>query len=40
MMVDEDAEVLFEPLICLFRLTVGLWVIGGADVLFDIKDLA
>jgi hypothetical protein len=39
-MVDEDAEVLFKPLICSFRLTIGLWVVGGADVLLDIKDLA
>ena len=40
MMVDKDVEVLFKPLICLFRLAVGLWVIGGADVLLDIKDMA
>ena len=39
-MVDEDAEVLFKPLICSFRLAVGLWVIGGADVLLDIKNMA
>ena len=39
-MVNEDTEVLFKPLICSFRLAVGLWVVGGTDVLFDIKDMA
>ena len=34
--VDEDAEVLFKPLIRSFRLAVGLGVVGGAYVLFDI----
>ena len=39
-MVNKDTEVLFKPLICSFRLAVGLWVVGGTDVLFDIKDMA
>ena len=34
--VDEDAEILFEPLVCLFRLAVSLGVVGGAYILFDI----
>ena len=34
--VDEDAEVLFKPLIRSFGLAVGLGVVGGAYVLFDI----
>ena len=36
--VDEDAKVLFKPLIRAFGLAVSLGVIGGAYVLFDIKD--
>ena len=39
-MVNEDAEVLFKPLVCLFGLAIGLWVIGGADVLLDVQELA
>ena len=35
-MVDKDVEVLFKPLICSFRLAIGLGVIGGTYVLFDI----
>ena len=35
-MVDEDAEILFEPLVHSFGLAVSLGVIGGAYVLFDI----
>ena len=38
--VDEDTKVLFEPLICAFGLAVSLGMIGGAYVLFDIKDAA
>ena len=38
--VDEDTKVLFEPLICAFGLAIGLGVIGGAYVLFDIEDAA
>ena len=38
--VDKDAEILFKPLIRAFRLAVGLGVVGGADILFDIKDAA
>ena len=38
--VDENAEILFEPLICAFRLAVSLGVVSGAYVLFDIKDAA
>ena len=38
--VDEDAEVLFEPLICAFGLAVSLGVVGGAYVLLDIEDAA
>ena len=38
--VDEDAEVLFEPLICAFGLAISLGVVGGAYVLFDIEDAA
>ena len=34
--VDEDAEILFEPLVRLFRLAVSLGVVGGAYILFDI----
>ena len=34
--VDEDAEVLFKPLIRAFGLAVGLGVVGGAYVLLDI----
>ena len=36
--VDKDAKVLFEPLICSFGLAVSLGVIGGAYVLFDIEE--
>ena len=35
--VDKDAKVLFEPLICSFGLAVSLGVIGGAYVLFDVE---
>ena len=38
--VDKDAEVLFKPLIYAFRLAISLGVVGGAYVLFDIKDVA
>ena len=38
--VDEDAEILFEPLICPFRLAISLGVIGSAYVLRDIEDTA
>jgi hypothetical protein len=38
--VDEDAEVLFKPLIRAFGLAVSLGVISGAYVLFDIEDAA
>ena len=38
--VDEDAEVLFKPLIRAFRLAVSLGVVGGAYILFDVKDAA
>ena len=38
--VDEDAEVLFKPLVRSFGLAVGLGVIGGTYVLRDIKDAA
>ena len=38
--VDEDAEILFKPLIRSFRLAVSLGVIGRAYVLCDIKDAA
>ena len=34
--VDEDAEVLFKPLVRVFGLTVSLGVVGRAYVLFDI----
>ena len=34
--VDEDAKVLFKPLIRAFGLAVGLGVVGGAYVLFNI----
>ena len=37
-MVDEDAKVLFEPLIRSFGLAVSLGVIGGAYVLFDVEE--
>ena len=39
-MVDEDAEILFEPLVCSFGLAVSLGVVGRAYVLFDIEDAA
>ena len=35
-MVDEDAEILFEPLVCSFGLAVSLGMVGGAYILFDI----
>ena len=38
--VDEDAEILFEPLIRSFGLAVSLGVVGGAYILLDIKDAA
>ena len=38
--VDEDAKILFKPLIRAFGLAVRLGVIGGAYVLFDIEDAA
>ena len=37
--VDEDAEILFKPLIRSFGLAVGLGMVGGAYVLFDIQDV-
>ena len=36
-MVDEDAEVLFKPLICSLGLAISLGVIGGAYILFDVE---
>ena len=38
--VDEDAEILFEPLIRPFGLAISLGVVGGAYVLRDIEDTA
>ena len=38
-MVDEDAKVLFEPLVRSFRLAVSLGVIGGAYILFDVEEV-
>ena len=38
--VDEDAEILFEPLVRSFGLAVSLGVVSGAYVLHDIKDAA
>ena len=38
--VDEDAEILFKPLICSFGLAVSLGVIGRAYILLNIKDAA
>ena len=38
--VDEDAKVLFKPLIRSFRLAISLGVISGAYILFDIEDTA
>ena len=38
--VNEDAEILFEPLIRSFGLAVSLGVVGGAYVLLDIEDAA
>ena len=38
--VDEDAEILFKPLVGAFGLAVGLGVVGGAYVLFDVEDAA
>ena len=40
MVIDENAEVLFQSLICTFRLSIGLRVIGGADVLCDSQGTA
>ena len=34
--VDEDAKILFEPLVRSFGLAISLGVVGGAYVLFDI----
>ena len=34
--VNEDVEILFKPLICPFGLAVSLGVIGGTYILFDI----
>ena len=34
--VNEDAEVLFEPLVCSFELAICLGVVGEADILFDV----
>ena len=34
--IDEDAEVLFKPLICSFGLAISLGVISGAYILFDV----
>ena len=39
-MVDEDAEILFEPLIRSLGLAIRLGVISGADILFDIENAA
>ena len=36
--VDEDAKILFKPLIRSLGLAVSLGVIGGAYVLFDVKE--
>ena len=38
--VDENAEILFKPLICSFGLAISLGVIGRAYVLRDVKDTA
>jgi hypothetical protein len=38
--VDEDAKVLFKPLVRAFGLAISLGVIGGTYVLFDVKDAA
>ena len=38
--VDEDAEILFEPLVCPFGLAVSLGVVGRAYILFDVEDAA
>ena len=38
--VNENTKVLFKPLIRAFGLSVSLGVIGGAYVLFDVKDAA
>ena len=40
LVVNEDVEVLFEPLIRSFGLSVCLRVVGGADILFDVEELA
>ena len=34
--IDEDAEILFKPLVCSFGLAISLGVVGGAYILFDI----
>ena len=36
--VDEDAKILFKPLIRSFRLAVSLGVVGGAYVLLDVEE--
>ena len=35
--VTVDPEVLLQPLVCAFRLSIHLWVICGADVLCDVQ---
>ena len=40
MVVDENTEVLFQSLICTFRLSISLRVISGADVLHDSQSTA
>ena len=37
MVVYKDAEVLFKPLVCAFRLSIGLGVISQAYVLLDVQ---
>ena len=39
-MIAVDAQYGFQHLIRSFRLTIGLWMIGRADVLFDIQLVA
>ena len=38
--VDENVEVLFEPLVCLLGLPIYLRMVSEADILFDIKHMA
>ena len=38
--INEDAEILFKPLVHSFGLAVSLGVVGGAYVLLDIEDAA